>query len=53
MAEKVKEINGFRNSLIHRYGKIDDEVAFKDIKNELPDFELFKKEILTFLRNHE
>ncbi len=53
MGEKVKEMKGFRNFLIHRYGKINDEVAFKDIKNGLPDFELFKKEVLAFLKKHE
>ncbi|GAI35602.1 unnamed protein product [marine sediment metagenome] len=53
MGEKVKEMKGFRNFLIHRYGKINDEVAFKDIKNGLPDFEVFKKEVLAFLKKHE
>jgi len=53
MGEKVKEMKGFRNFLIHRYGKINDEVAFKDIKNGLPDFELFKKEVLAFIKKHE
>ncbi len=53
MGEKVKEMKGFRNFLIHRYGKINDEVAFKDIKNGLPDFEIFKKEVLAFLKKHE
>jgi len=50
IGEKVKEMKGFRNFLLHRYGKIDDEVAFKDIKKGLSDFELFKKEILNFLK---
>ncbi len=53
MGEKVKEMKGFRNFLVHRYGKIDDGVAFKDIKKGLPDFELFKKEILNFLKKHD
>lgn len=53
IGEKVKDMKGFRNFLIHRYGKINDEVAFKDIKNGLPDFDLFTKEILTFLKKHE
>ena len=50
MCEKVKEMKGFRNFLVHRYGKINDEIAFKDIKKGLTDFELFKKEILNFLK---
>ena len=53
MGEKVKEMKGFRNFLVHRYGKIVDEVAFKNIKKALPDFELFSKEILMFLKKHE
>ncbi len=51
MTEKIKELKGFRNFLVHRYGTIDDEVAFKNIKNGLPDFKLFKEEILNYLRS--
>jgi uncharacterized protein YutE (UPF0331/DUF86 family) len=47
--DKIKEMKGFRNFLVHRYGAINDEVAFKDIKNGLPDFKLFKEEVLKFL----
>lgn len=50
MTEKIKELKGFRNFLVHRYGKINDEVAFKDINDGLSDFELFKKEILHFIK---
>jgi len=53
LAEKVKEMKGFRNFLVHRYGTIDDKVAFIDIKKGLLDFNLFKKEILNFLRKYE
>lgn len=51
MTEKIKALKGFRNFLVHRYGKIDDEIAFDDIKDGLSDFELFKEEILHFLNN--
>lgn len=50
MAKKIKELKGFRNFLVHRYGRIDDEVAFKEIYQGLPDFTLFKEEILKFLK---
>ncbi|NVM37900.1 MAG: DUF86 domain-containing protein [Candidatus Lokiarchaeota archaeon] len=53
IGEKVKEMKGFRNFLVHRYGRIDDEVAFKDIKKGLLDFGLFKKEILKYLKKYE
>jgi uncharacterized protein YutE (UPF0331/DUF86 family) len=51
MTEKIKELKGFRNFLVHRYGTIDDKVAFKDIKIGLPDFKLFKEEILNYIRS--
>ncbi len=38
MAKKIKDLKGFQNFLVHRYGKIDDELAFKDINQGLPDF---------------
>ncbi|KKK46391.1 hypothetical protein LCGC14_1197870 [marine sediment metagenome] len=51
MSEKIKELKGFRNFLVHRYGTIDDEVAFKNIRNGLPDFKLFKEEILSYFKS--
>lgn len=53
IGEKVREMKGFRNFLVHRYGRIDDEVAFKDIKKGFFDFDLFKKEILNYLKKYE
>ncbi len=52
MGDKIKELKGFRNFLVHRYGKIDDVIAFKDIRKGLPDFSLFKDEILNFLKQY-
>jgi len=41
---KIVELKGFRNILVHRYGYIDDEIAFEDIKEGLEDFEkIFEK----------
>jgi len=51
ITKKIKELKGFRNFLVHRYGTIDDEVAFKYIRNGFPDFKLFKEEILKYLRS--
>lgn len=50
MTEKIKQLKGFRNFLVHRYGNINDEVAFEDIKNGISDFALFREEILKFLK---
>lgn len=41
----IKEMKGFRNILVHKYGKINDEQAFETIKNGLNDFELISTEI--------
>lgn len=49
MTEKIRQLKGFRNFLVHRYGSINDEVAFEDIKNGISDFALFREEILKFL----
>jgi uncharacterized protein YutE (UPF0331/DUF86 family) len=49
MGRKIKSMRGFRNFLVHRYGLIDDRIAFKNIKRGLKDFFSFKKEILKFL----
>lgn len=35
LAEKLKEAKGMRNILAHEYGKIDDEVVFESITEEL------------------
>jgi len=49
MGEKIKAMRGFRNFLVHRYGGIDDRIAFKEIKRGLKDFYSFLKEIDHFL----
>lgn len=36
---KIVELRGFRNFLVHKYGTIDDKIAFEDIKEGLEDFE--------------
>jgi len=49
MGEKIKSMKGFRNILVHRYGEIEDEIAYEEIKDGLKDFEKFEKEIESFL----
>lgn len=50
---KIKEMKGFRNILVHKYGDIDDKKAFEDISEGLKDFEQIIKEIEKFLEEHE
>ena len=49
----VRDLKGFRRFLIHRYGPIDDGIAFRDIKEGLSDFEAFKEEILRLIKEPE
>lgn len=46
---KIKRMRGFRNVLVHRYGRIDDELAFENIKEGLKDFREFADQIQRFL----
>ncbi len=43
--DKIKEMKGFRNYLVHRYGALDDNIAYNDIKTGLEDFIKIFKEI--------
>ena len=51
--ELIKEMKKFRNILVHKYGKIDDKIAFMNIRDGLKDFELIIKEIEGFLEKHK
>jgi uncharacterized protein YutE (UPF0331/DUF86 family) len=45
----ISEMKKFRNILIHKYGEVDDKVAYENIKEGLNDFEKIIKEIEGFL----
>jgi len=47
----VKEMKKFRNILVHKYGKIDDEKAFENIQEGIKDFEVIINEIEVFLKS--
>lgn len=51
LSAKIKKMKSFRNFLVHRYGQIQDKIAYEDIKNGFDDFLLFKKEILKLIEN--
>ena len=50
--EIINEMKGFRNILVHKYGEVNDEQAFENIKEGLKDFELIVKEIEEFLKKN-
>lgn len=49
LKEKLKEMKGFRNILVHEYGEVDDKIVYQAVKTKLSDFETFKQEILKAL----
>ena len=50
ISDKLMDMRRFRNIVVHRYGKIDDKIAFSLLKYELDDFERFNERIRTFLK---
>jgi len=50
MGEKLRKMKGFRNILVHEYADVDDMLVYNVLTTELADFELFKKEVLKFLK---
>lgn len=43
MVRKIHEMNGLRKILVHRYGKIDDELVFESLTGGMADIEVFFK----------
>jgi len=46
----AEEMKGMRNVLVHKYGEIDDELAYEFLSNQLSDFEAFEKEVRKYLQ---
>ncbi|ASJ14560.1 type VII toxin-antitoxin system HepT family RNase toxin [Thermococcus radiotolerans] len=49
IADKLRLMKGFRNVLVHRYGKINDELAFEVLHEHLEDIHEFVELIEKFL----
>jgi len=45
MQDKIHAMRGFRNIVVHRYGTIDDALAFSLLQENIGDFFLFAAEI--------
>jgi uncharacterized protein YutE (UPF0331/DUF86 family) len=50
LAENLDGIVGFRNILVHEYGKIDKEKVYYYLQEKIVDIKNFRKEILKFLK---
>ena len=51
LVNQLTGIVGFRNILVHEYGKIDREKVYEYLKNNLRIFEQYKKETLKFIKS--
>lgn len=50
MVMKLKEMNGFRNVLVHGYAQIDDEKVYESLTHDPDDIVEFKEVVIEFLR---
>lgn len=50
LTEKIHGIVGFRNILVHEYEKIDRNIVYDRLYNNLDDFKKFQKEIAKYLK---
>lgn len=53
LAESLGKMTGFRNLLVHGYGKVDDRRMFQIMIHELNDLDLFLREIAKLVGNGE
>lgn len=53
MQQRLKAMKGFRKIVVHRYGKINNALAFSILQEHLGDFSLFRQEIERFLLSVE
>lgn len=49
MRQTLRSMRGFRNILVHEYGKVDDRIVYEKARGGAGDFEAFRGEILRAL----
>jgi len=50
---KLKDMKGFRNILIHRYGHIDDEIVYHNLSGHMKDFYEFENAVELYLQKQK
>lgn len=50
LSSRLSGVVGFRNILVHEYGRIDRKRIYQYLMDRLDDFEIFKKEILRLIK---
>lgn len=48
----IKQMKGFRNILVHKYGTVDDELVFESLEH-LNDFDKLRGEILNLIKDNK
>ena len=38
LSSRLEELTGFRNLLVHQYGRVDDSIAYRSLQDESGDF---------------
>lgn len=49
LSSRLEELTGFRNLLVHQYGRVDDSIAYRSLRDESRDFYEFLEEIEKFI----
>jgi uncharacterized protein YutE (UPF0331/DUF86 family) len=49
LASRLEELTGFRNLLVHQYGRVNDSIAYRSLRDESGDFYEFLEEIEKFI----
>jgi uncharacterized protein YutE (UPF0331/DUF86 family) len=48
-AQRIEGMAGFRNLLVHRYGKVDAEIVYQHLRDRIADFELALRYLSEYL----
>lgn len=50
MKKKLRAMRGFRNIIVHEYGRVDEKIVYEMLTKRLKDFSEFKRRILKSVR---
>jgi len=50
MKKKLRAMRGFRNIIVHEYGRVDEKIVYEMLTKRLKDFSDFKRQILKNVR---
>lgn len=53
LGEKLKDMKGFRNILVHRYGHVDDEIVYHNLSSCMNDFYEFETAVKSYLKSQK